>query len=158
MIDVSLATKGMSSTVLEGTQQQTFPYPGTVYWFDPFIFHRQDTELDINDAENKLYAVMKLPTTINGCTLVVKQCDLKTFCHRRRSWTFICSHGVIMRDIQDSHFGLNSVGKLNVSVQSGKHKNSKGAAIKGNYEIWFLILIHSIIVLSPFFVTYWGRC
>jgi hypothetical protein len=53
-----------------------------------------------------------------------------------------------MRDIQDSHSGTNSVGKLNVSGQSVKHKNSKGAAIKGNYEIWFLIFIHSIILLS----------
>jgi hypothetical protein len=44
-----------------------------------------------------------------------------------------------MRDIQDSHFGPNSVGKLNVSVQSAKHMKLKGAAIKGNYEIWFII-------------------
>jgi hypothetical protein len=43
--------------------------------------------------------------------------------------------------------GPNSVGKLNVSVQSVKHKNSKGVATRGNYEIWFLILIHSITLL-----------
>ena len=59
----------------------------------------------------------------------------------------LCSHGMIMREIQDSHCGPNSVGKLNVSVQGVKHKNSKGEAIRGNYEIWFLILIHSIILL-----------
>ncbi len=29
MIDISSATKGMSSTVPKGTQQQTFLYPGT---------------------------------------------------------------------------------------------------------------------------------
>jgi hypothetical protein len=145
MIDISLAIKGMSSTVPEGAQQKTLPYPGTFYRFNRCIFHGQDTELDINEAENLnqmenwLYAIMKLPSTVDGCTLVIKQSNLKDTCHSRRSWTFICSHGVIMRDIQDSHFGPNSVGKLNVSVQSVKHKNSKGAAIKDNYEIWFLI-------------------
>jgi hypothetical protein len=153
MIDISLAAKGLSSTVPKGAQQQTLPYPGTFYQFDPCIFHGQITELDLDKAEslkqveNRLYALMKLPSTIDGCTLVMKHCSLKVTCHRRGSLTFICSHGMIMRDIQDSHFGPNSVGKLNVSVQSVKHKNSKGAAIRGNYEIWFLILIHSIILL-----------
>jgi hypothetical protein len=52
MIDISLAAKGMSSTVPEGTQQQMFPYQGTVNWFDPCIFHGQNTELDINEVEN----------------------------------------------------------------------------------------------------------
>jgi hypothetical protein len=141
MIDISLAAKGMSSTVPKGAQQQTFPYPRTFYWFDSCIFHGQDTELDLNEAENLnrvenwFYVLMKLPSTIDGCTLVMKRQSLKLTCHRRRSWTFVCSHGMIMRDIQDSHFGPNSVGKFNVSVQNVKHKNSKGAAIKGNYEI-----------------------
>ncbi len=145
MIDISLAAKGMSSTVPKWAQQQTFPHPGPFYWFNPCIFYGQDTELDLNKAENlnqgenRLYVMMKLPSTIDGCTLVMKQHDLKITWHRRWSWTFICSHGRIMRDIKDSHFGPNSVGKLNVSVQTVKHKNSKGAAIKGNYEIWFLI-------------------
>jgi hypothetical protein len=93
MIDISLAAKGKSSTVPKGAKQQKFPYPGTVYWFDPCIFHGQDTELDINEAENFnevenwLYAIMKLPSTDDECTLVKKQCDLKVT--RRRSWTFI---------------------------------------------------------------------
>ena len=55
-----------------------------------------------------------------------------------------------MREIQDSHIGLNSVGKLNVSLESIKHNNSKGASIRGNYEIGFLILLHSIILLLSF--------
>ena len=67
---------------------------------------------------------------------------------------------MIMREIQDSHFGPNSVGKLNVnvSVQSIKHSNSKGAAIRGNYEIWFPILIHSIILILSLFVMIYDRC
>jgi hypothetical protein len=145
MIDISSAAKGMSSTVSEDAHQYTLPYPGTFYRFDPSIFHGQNTELDLDQAENLnqvekcLYALMKLPSTVDGCTLVLKGHSLKVTCHRRRSWTFLCSHGMIMREIQDSHFGPNSVGKLNVSVQSIKHNNSKGAAIRGNYEIWFLI-------------------
>jgi hypothetical protein len=156
MIDISLAAKGMSSTAPVGTQQQTLPYPGTFYLFDPCIFHGQNTELDLDQAENLnleenwLYALMKLPSTVDGCTIVMKQCSLKLTCHRRRSWTFSCSHGMIMREIQDSHFGPNSVGKLNVSLQSIKHNNSKGASIRSNYEIGFLISLHSIILLLSY--------
>ncbi len=163
MIDISLATKGMSSTVPEGAQQHTLPYPGTFYRFDSSIFHGQNTELDldqaenVNQVENWLYALMKLPSTVDGCTLVMKRCSLKDTCHRRRSWTFLCSHGMIMKEKQDSHFGPYSVGKLNVSVQSIKHNNFKGAAIRGNYEIWFLILIHSIILLLSLFVMIFYR-
>jgi hypothetical protein len=78
MIDISSAAKGMSSTVPEGTHQHTLPYPGTFYRFDPSIFHGQNTELDldqaenINQVENRLYALMKLPSTIDGCMLVMK--------------------------------------------------------------------------------------
>ncbi len=100
--------------------------------------------------ENRLYALMKLPSTVDGCMILMKQHSLKVTCHRRRSWTFLCSHGMIMIEIQDSHFGPNSVGKLNVSLQSIKHNNSKGASIRGNYEIGFLILLHSIILLLSF--------
>jgi hypothetical protein len=52
MIDISLAAKGMSSTVPEGAQQHMLPYPGTFYRFDPSIFHGQNTELVLDQAEN----------------------------------------------------------------------------------------------------------
>jgi hypothetical protein len=110
MIDISLAAKGMSSTVPKGTQQHTLPYPGTFYRFDPSIFHGQYTELDLDQAENLnqvencLYVLMKLPSTSDGCMLVMKQCSLKVTCHRRRSSTFLCSHGMIMREIQGQSF------------------------------------------------------
>jgi hypothetical protein len=77
MIDISSAAKGMSSTVPVGTQQQTLPYPGSFYWFDPCIFHGQNTELDLDQAgnlnlvENRLYVPMKLPSTVDECTIVV---------------------------------------------------------------------------------------
>ncbi len=72
MIDISLAAKGMSYTVPEGAQQHMLPNPGTFYRFDPSIFHGQNTELDLyqaenlNQVENCLYKLMKLPSTIDG--------------------------------------------------------------------------------------------
>ncbi len=90
MIDISSAAKAMSSTVPKGAQQQMLPYLGTFYWFDPCIFHGQNTELDLDQAENLnqvenwLYALMKLPSTVDGCTLAMKQRSLKVTCHRRQ--------------------------------------------------------------------------
>ncbi len=104
VIDISLAAKGMSSSVPVGAQQQNLPYPGTFYRFDPCLFYGQNTELDLDQAENldlvenRLYALMKLPSTVDGCTMVMKQHSVKVTCHRRRSWTFLCSHGTIMRE------------------------------------------------------------
>ncbi len=78
MIDISSAAKGMSSTVPVGAKQQTLPYLGTFYRFDPCIFNGQNTELDLDQAENlnlvenRLYALMKLPSTVDGCTIVMK--------------------------------------------------------------------------------------
>ena len=42
MIDISLAAQGTSSTVPCGATQQTFPYPGTAFRFDPVIFLKND--------------------------------------------------------------------------------------------------------------------
>ncbi len=53
-----------------------------------------------------------------------------------------------MREMQDSHFGLNSVGKVNVFLQSIKHTNSKGASIRGNYNVFFLTFSIILILTS----------
>ncbi len=50
-----------------------------------------------------------------------------------------------MRNIKESYFGPDSVGKLNVSVQSAKHKKSKGAAVKGDYNFLFVYPILCVI-------------
>jgi hypothetical protein len=71
MIDISSAAQGTSSTVPCGATQQTFPYPGTAYRFDPVIFHGKNTEFDINEAEQQLLLLMKLPTTIDGCHMIL---------------------------------------------------------------------------------------
>ena len=78
MIDISSAAKGMSSSVPVGAQQPIVPYPGTFYRFDPCLFYGQNTALVLDQSENldlvenRLYALMKLPSTVDGCTMVMK--------------------------------------------------------------------------------------
>jgi hypothetical protein len=84
VIDISSATQGTSSTVYHGAKQQIFiSYPGTVYRFDPLkIFHGNDTEFYVYEAEKQLLAMMKLPEAIDGCTLVIKKCKKTVTCHK----------------------------------------------------------------------------
>ncbi len=72
MIDVSSAAHRESSTVPVGATQQTFPYPGTMYQLDPLIFQpdKDNKEFDLDDAEVKLYSLMKSPYTVDGCKLI----------------------------------------------------------------------------------------
>jgi hypothetical protein len=51
LIDVSSAACGQSSTIPMGATKQNFPYTGTVYQFNPMIFHNTNNEFDLYDAE-----------------------------------------------------------------------------------------------------------
>jgi hypothetical protein len=93
LIDVSSAACGSSSTIPIGSTQQHFPYAGTMYQFDPMLFYNPDQKVDIDDAEAKLFALMKSPHAIDGCELVQHRVDTAVTCNRKRSWTFICSVG-----------------------------------------------------------------
>jgi hypothetical protein len=70
LIDVSSAACGSSSTIPIVATQQNFPYSGTVYQFDPMLFYNPDHEFDTDDAEAKLFALMKSPHAIDGCVCV----------------------------------------------------------------------------------------
>jgi hypothetical protein len=70
LIDVSSAACGKSSTIPIGSTQQHFPYSGTMYQFDPILFHNPDQEFDVDDAKAKLFALMKSPHAVDGCELV----------------------------------------------------------------------------------------
>ncbi len=70
LIDVSSAARGKSSTIPIISKRQHFPYSGTMYQFDPILFHKPDQEFDIDDAEVKLFALMKSPHAVDGCKLV----------------------------------------------------------------------------------------
>ena len=55
------------------------------------------------------------PHTVDGCKLIRHRVDKVATCRRKRCWYFICSLGKVMRQIDDSHFAPDSVGKINVS-------------------------------------------
>jgi hypothetical protein len=127
LIDVSLAACGPSSTIPIGSTLQHFPYTGTMYQFDPILFHNPDQEFDNDDAKAKLFALMKSPIAVDGCKLVQHRVDKAITCNRKRSWTFICSHRKVMRTIDEKHFRPDSVGKINVAYQNAKMTKSKGS-------------------------------
>ncbi len=67
LIDASSAACGSSSTIPIGSTQQNVPYAGTVYQFDPILFYSPNHKFDIDDAEAKLFALIKPPHAIDGC-------------------------------------------------------------------------------------------
>jgi hypothetical protein len=144
LIDVSSAARGPSSTLPIGSTQQHYPYTGTMYQFDPILFYNPDQEFDIDIAETKLFALMKSPHVIDGCKLVRHQVDKAITCNRKRSWTFIFSHGKVMRNIDESHFGPDSVGKIKVAYQNAKRTKSKGS-IKGKFFLCIDFYMNSFI-------------
>jgi hypothetical protein len=75
---------------------------------------------------------MKFPHAVDECKLVQHRVDKAVTCNRKRSWTFICSHEKVMRNIDESQFGPDSIGKINVTYQNAKRKRSKGS-IKGKF-------------------------
>jgi hypothetical protein len=46
-----------------------------MYQFDPILFHNPDQEFDVDDAEAKLFALMKSPHAVDGCELVQHRVD-----------------------------------------------------------------------------------
>jgi hypothetical protein len=145
-IDVSSAACGELSTIPIGSTRQQFPYTGTMNQFDPSLFHNPDQEFDIDDREAKLFALMKSPHTIDGCKLVRHRVDTATTCNRKRTWTFICSHGKVMRKIDDHHFGPDSVGKINVLNQNVKRTKSK-ESIKNKFVLCFELYMNLVMLL-----------
>jgi hypothetical protein len=142
---VSSAAQGEDSTIPIGLTQQHFPYTGTVYKFDSILFHHPDQEFDIDDAEAKLFALMESPHAIDGCKLVQHQVNKAITCNHKRSWTFICSHRKVTRNINDSHFGPDSVGKINVLYQNAKRTKSKGS-MKGKFFLCIDVYMNSFIL------------
>jgi hypothetical protein len=136
LIDVSSAACASSSTLPIGATHTKIPYSGTVYQFDPMLFHNTEesilcSKLDLDDVEQKLFSMLKSHNTVDGCKFVQRRADKGETCNRKRSWTYIFSHGKVMRYIDDSHFGPDSVGMLNETHQHSKKHKSKGS-IRGN--------------------------
>ena len=154
-IDISSAACGSSSSVPIGAKQRDFPYTGTKYQFDTQFFHDCDgTNLD--DYEKKIFAMLISSNTVDGCKITRRRTHKKVTCSRKITFTYACSHGRIMRDIDDSQFGPNSVGKLNVTHQHAKKHKSKGA-IRGKmlHEciLFFFKFIYLHLLTSCFDVS-----
>jgi hypothetical protein len=133
MIDISSAAQGTSSTVSCGATQQTFPYPGIAYRFDPVIFHGENNEFDANEAEKQLLSLIKLPTTIDGCHMTLNRQKNATS-YRKLTFDFICSHGRKIPSVKESDFGTGRVGKLHAVTQTVKCTKTKGTVVEGKYH------------------------
>ena len=85
-----------------------------------------------------LIKMIKSPNCIDGCKLVSMQPNNHNSDFRKGAWSFACSHGIVMNDMDESHFYPDSVGKSNVPFQGLKRTKSRGCAVKG-MRILFLI-------------------
>jgi hypothetical protein len=99
------------------------------------IFHGETSEFDINEAEKQLLSLMKLPTTIDGCHMILNRRNKTTAtCHRKLTFDFICSHGRKMLSVKENDFGTGRVGKLHAVTQTVKPTKTKGTVVKGKYH------------------------
>ena len=127
-IDVSSAAQGaLSSSPLSGAfPHQTMQYPCAKYYFDENHFFGID-------GKDLLIKMLKSPNCIDGCKLVsMRQKKIKTQ-FRKGTWTLVCSHGIVMNEMDESHFHPDSVGKCYVPIQTLKRTKSRGSAVKGKH-------------------------
>ncbi len=82
--------------------------------------------------------MLKSLNCIDGCKLVSMRQKRIQSNFRKRAWTFVCSHRIVMNDMDESHFFPDSVGKSNVPIQGLKCTKSRGSAAKG--EMMFLVM------------------
>jgi hypothetical protein len=135
-IDVSSAAQGDLSSSPSGIHpHQNIPYPYTKYCFDDKIFRGIE-------AKDLLIKMLKSPNCIDGCKLVTMRQNRTQSHFRKGAWTFVCSHGIVMNDMDESHFNPDSVGKSNVPIQGLKRTKSRGMAVKG--EMMFLVRNSSV--------------
>ena len=129
-LDISAAAQGcLSSTPIGVFSPQNIPYPGTKYCFDENIFFGCE-------AKELLVKMLRSPNCIDGCKLVSKRPKSNSSIFRKGTWTFVCSHGIVMNEIEDSHFHPDSVGKSHVPIQRLKRTKSKGSAVKGKLSMF----------------------
>ena len=83
-----------------------------------------------------LVKTFKSPNCIDGCKLVSVQPQTNPSIFRKSTLTFVCSHGIVMNDIDQSHFHPDSVGKSNVPIQNLKRTKSRGSAVKGKLSMY----------------------
>ena len=88
------------------------------------------------DTKDFLEKILKSPNCIDGCKLVSVRPQTNSSIFRKGAWTFVCSHGIVMNNIDESHFHLDSVEKSNVLIQCFKRTKSRGSAVKGKLSMY----------------------
>jgi hypothetical protein len=96
-----------------------------------------------------LIKMIKSPNCIDGCKIVSRWPDNRKTQFRKGAWTLVCSHGLVMNDMVESHFDPDSVGKSHVPCQGLKRTKSRGCSVKG---MWTLFLIWICITYELIFV------
>jgi hypothetical protein len=128
-IDVSLAAQGHISTFPSGiSPTQRIEYSWTKYCFDENLLFGID-------AKESLCKMLKSPNCIDGCKLAANRVNNKSSSSRKCAWTFVCSHGVVTNEIDQSQFFSDSVGKSNVPVEYLKRVKFQGSAVKGKFLV-----------------------
>jgi hypothetical protein len=89
-------------------------------------------------AKELLIKMIKSSNCIDGCKLVSMHPKNNKTQFWKGAWTFVYSHGIVMNDMDESHFHLNSVGKFNVPFQGLKHTKSRGSAVKGMLILFWI--------------------
>jgi hypothetical protein len=131
-INISCAAQGaLSSSPLTFIQSKIFNIPVQSILLMKNMFWGID-------AKDLLIKMIKSPNCIDGCKLVSSQPKNNKTQFRKGAWTFVCSHGIVMNDMVESHFDPDSVGKSHVPIQGLKCTKSRGCSVKGT---WILFLI-----------------
>ena len=131
-IDVSSAAQGALSSPPSGVfPHQTLPYPCTKYYFDDNLYFGMD-------CKDPLLNLLKSPNCIDGCKLVSMRPNINKSQFRKGTWTLVCSHGIVMNEMDESHFHPDSVGKFNVPIETLKRTKSKGQAVKGKLSLLWI--------------------
>jgi hypothetical protein len=99
--------------------------------FDPVIFHGENT--DINEAEKQLLSLMKLPTTIDGCHMILNQWKKTQLATGN---LLLISFALVVEkpSVKESDFGTGRVGKLHAVTQTVKRTKAKETVVKGKYH------------------------
>ena len=72
---------------------------------------------------------------------VKNQSKAKISNYRKKTWTFLCSHGKVMKVSDDFQFHPDNVGKSNVSIQRLKQTKSKGSTMRGEFCLLLLMIV-----------------
>jgi len=72
------------------------------------------------DAKEFLVKMLRSPNCIDGCKLVSRQPKSNSSIFRKGTWTYVCSHGIVMNEMEDSQFSSWFCWKISCSDSAFK--------------------------------------